>query len=93
MAEGAEGASAGGLVHVSGGDARLVERLRKPVAEALDGRRRAYWVRIDCVGRVGEVVVGITGAKGHLPLLFGAEELEPGYVSRVVRETVRRFDL
>ena len=43
------------------------------------------------MGRVGEVLVSITGPSGRLPLLFGHEELEPGYVSSVVRNAVEKF--
>jgi hypothetical protein len=42
---------------------------------------------------VGEVLVSVTGAKGRLPILFGREDLEPGYVARVVTDTVARFNL
>ncbi len=71
----------------------LVERLREPLNRALQDRRTFYEVRVESVGRVGEVLVTITGLKGHLPLFFGVEELEPGFVSRVVRDTVSRFGL
>jgi hypothetical protein len=49
-------------------------------------------VNIDAVGRVGEVVVSIEGSKGRLPLLFGKDELEPGFVFRVVDDAIRRYD-
>lgn len=81
------------LIHVTGEDSWLVDRLREPLNRALEDRRTVYEVRVESVGRVGEVLVTITGFKGHLPLFFGVEELEPGYVSRVVRDTVSRFGL
>jgi hypothetical protein len=67
--------------------------LREPLHRALDGRLRYYAVEIAAVGRVGEVLVSITGSKGRLPLLFGHEELEPGYVSSVVKHAVEKFAL
>jgi len=39
------------------------------------------------------VLVSITSARGRLPLLFGREDLEPGYVHRIVSDTVARFGL
>jgi hypothetical protein len=80
-------------MRVSGDNDALVDRLRTPLQRALEGRRTFYSVRIEAVGRVGEVVVSITGSKGRVPLLFGHEELEPGYVSSVVQATVDRFAL
>lgn len=73
-------------------DAMLV-RLQEPLRRALDGRNRFYSVELAAVGRVGEVLVSISCSKGHLPLLFGHEELEPGFVSSVVRDSVERFAL
>jgi len=81
------------LIRVTGENAGLVDMLRKPLCLALADRRRFYEVSVDSVGRVGEVLVSITGSRGHLPLFFGADELEPGYVSRVVSDTVSRFGL
>lgn len=80
-------------MEITGDSENLVERLREPLRRALAERKSFYAVRVDSVGRVGEVLVSITGSKGRLPLLFGNEELEPGYVSRVVREVVTRFAL
>jgi hypothetical protein len=73
------------------GDAALRERLEEPLRRALGDRRAFYHVRIDAVGRCGEVLICIVGTKGRLPLIFGQEELEPGYVVRVVRDTVEKF--
>lgn len=69
----------------------MLGRLREPLHRALDGRAHFYAVEIVAVGRVGEVLVSITGPSGRLPLLFGHEELEPGYVSAVVRNAVEKF--
>jgi len=73
------------------GDGALLERLEEPLRRALGDRRAFYHVRIDSVGRCGEVLICIVGTKGRLPLIFGQEELEPGYVVRVVRDTVEKF--
>jgi hypothetical protein len=78
---------------ISGDSEVLVDRLKAPLHRALVGRRTFYSVRIETVGRVGEVLVSITGSKGRLPLLFGHEELEPGYVASVVHDVVDRFAL
>jgi hypothetical protein len=69
----------------------MLRRLREPVSRALDGHAGVYAVEVAVVGRVGEVLVSVTGSKGRLPLLFGHEELEPGYVCRVVRDAVDRY--
>jgi hypothetical protein len=87
----AGGAQNEGYVEIGGDSEGLVDRLREPLHRALSGRHRFYVVRVDSVGRVGEVLVSITGSKGRLPLLLGREELEPGYVSRVVSDAVQRF--
>ena len=71
----------------------LSERLQEPVRRALGDRRSCYSVEIEPRARVGEIIVSITGSKGRLPLLFRQEELEPGYVFRVVRDAVTRYDL
>jgi hypothetical protein len=81
------------LVHVEGQSALLVERLRDPLRRALGDRRTFYVVKVETVGRVGEILVSIRGARGHLPLLLKEEELEPGYVAMVVKATVDRFGL
>jgi hypothetical protein len=81
------------LVDVGGDDKRLVARLTEPLQKALSGRRSLYAVRIETVGRVGEVMIAIDGIKGHLPLLFGPEDMDAGYVCSVVKDTVRRYDL
>jgi hypothetical protein len=79
------------LVQIDGENALVVERLREPVSRALGNRRAFYSVRVETVGRVGEILVSILGHKGRIPLLFAQDELEPGYVHGVVRDTVDRF--
>lgn len=81
------------LIRVTGENVGLVDLLREPLFLALRDRRACYEVSVESVGRVGEVLVSITGSRGHVPLFFGADELEPGYVSRVVSDTVSRFGL
>jgi hypothetical protein len=81
------------LVEVRGESAALVSRLREPLVQALSGRRTHYAVRVETIGRIGEVLVSIVGWKGRLPLLFRRDELEPGHVSTVVRSVVDRFAL
>jgi hypothetical protein len=88
---GATGSEALG-VQVDGPSARLVERLKEPLLSVLSSRPGYYVVNIDSVGRVGEVLVSIQGPKGRLPLIFAGEDLEPGYVHRVVEDAVIRFD-
>jgi hypothetical protein len=66
---------------------------RASLRRALGGRRTSYAVRIETIDRVGEVLVAITGHKARLPLLFACDELEPGYVFRVVTDAVDRFGL
>ena len=73
------------------GDPLLIEELSECIREALDGRHAYYHVRLDGVGRCGEVVVRITGRKGRLPLLFERGDLTPGYVRTVVQATVDKF--
>jgi len=80
-------------VRVTGEDPELVGRLKDALLSALAHRGRCYDVDVASVGRVGEVVVGITGSLGRVPLFFGADELNPGYVSRVVGDTVVRYGL
>lgn len=75
------------------GERTLLERFEEPLRRALGGRRAYYQVHIDSVGRCGEVLISIVGTKGRLPLIFGQEELEPGYVGSVVRDTVEKYDL
>ena len=79
------------LVQIDGENAVVVERLREPLSRALGNRRGFYRVRVETVGRVGEVLVSILGYKGRIPLLFAPDELEPGYVHGIVRDTVDRF--
>jgi hypothetical protein len=81
------------LVRVSGRSEGLVDQLQEPLRLALESRNRFYAVEIDSVGCLGEVLVSITSTRGRLPLLFGREELEPGYVHRIVSDTVVRFGL
>jgi hypothetical protein len=87
------GASERHLVEVGGDDRNLVGRLTEPLQKALASRRSFYAVHIEAVGRVGEVMVSIDGTKGHLPLLFGPEDMDAGYVCSVVKDNVRRYDL
>ena len=75
------------------GEASLVARLEHALQDALGSRHRRYLVNVNPVGRVGEVLVAIDGSKGRLPMILGHEDLEPGYVRRVVREVVDRFAL
>jgi hypothetical protein len=81
------------IVDVEGDNAVLVQSLREPLVQALSERHAFYHVTVESVGRAGEVLVGITGSKGHLPLLFRRDQLEAGYISRVVRDTIERFGL
>ncbi len=80
------------IVEIGGNDKGLVDRLAEPLQRALSGRHSFYAVRIETVGRVGEVMVRIDGSKGRLPLLFRPEDMDAGYVCSVVKDTVRRFD-
>ena len=80
-------------VKIDGDDQALVKRLAEPLREALADRHSYYAVHIDAMDRVGEVVVSIDGTNGHVPLLFRFEDLDPGYVCRVVKDTVRQFDI
>ena len=79
------------LVQIDGENAVVVERLREPLSRALGNRRALYHVQIGMVGRGGEVLVSILGHRGRIPLLFAPDELEPGYVHGIVRDTVDRF--
>jgi hypothetical protein len=83
----------GRLVEIKGQSDALVEQLKDPLSRALGERRNFYFVEIDTVGRVGQVLVSINGSRGRLPLLFQRDELEPGYVFRIVKDTVNRFGL
>jgi hypothetical protein len=80
------------MVHVSG-QGTLLDRFRDPLERALGTRRSYYHVSLEAVGRVGEVLVSVTGNKGRLPMLFGSEDLDPGYVTRVVVDTLARYGL
>lgn len=82
-----------GRIRVWGEDPALVERLRAPLAGALEGRRQLYVVEVLAVGRVGEILVSINGNEGRLPLLFQSDELDPAHVLRVVRDAVVRLGL
>jgi hypothetical protein len=53
------------LVQIEGQSALLVERLRDPLHRPLGGRRTFYLVRVETIGRVGEILVSIRGPKGH----------------------------
>jgi hypothetical protein len=80
-----------GRLEITGKNAPLLDHLRAPLHRALADRGRFYAVHVEAVGRVGEVLVSITGSKGRLPLLFSPEDLEPGDVFRTVSDTVDRF--
>jgi hypothetical protein len=79
------------LLDISG-DGSL-DRLVEPLCRALGGRRRFYSVRVESLGGVGEVLVAITGSRGHLPLILSPQDLEPGDVFRVVSDVLDRFGL
>ena len=80
------------LIQISGDDDSLVESLKEPLLQALEGRQRLYVVGVHTVGRVGEVVISISGSKRRLPLIFD-RAAEPGHISRVVRDTLDRFGI
>lgn len=80
------------LLRITGQNQVLIDQLKDPLTRALGDRHSVYWVHVDTVGRVGQVLVSISGFRGRLPLFFQPEELEPGYVFRVVKDTVTRFD-
>jgi hypothetical protein len=73
------------------GDAGLVQGLGEALHRTLGDRQRCYRVRLEGVGRCGDVLVAVTSAEGRLPLLFDREDLEPAYVASVVRYNVERF--
>ena len=79
------------LVEIEG-ERSLPDSLVAPLRRALGDRGRYYHVQVDGVGRVGEIMVRITGLKGRLPLLFDKTELDPGYVHHVVRTAVEKYD-
>jgi hypothetical protein len=79
------------LVQLDGENALVVERLREPLRRALGNRGALYHVHVETVGRGGQVLVSILGHRGCIPLLFAPDELEPGYVHGIVRDTVDRF--
>jgi hypothetical protein len=79
------------LLRITGQNQVLIDQLKDPLTRALGDRHSVYWVDVDTVGRVGQVLVS-SGFRGRLPLFFQPEELEPGYVFRVVKDTVTRFD-
>jgi hypothetical protein len=78
-------------VQIDGENTLVVERLREPLSRALGNRGALYRVYVETVGRAGEVLVSILGHRGRIPLLFAPDELEPGYVHGIVRDTVDRF--
>jgi len=79
------GVSEGGmrLIQVQRENARLIEieLLRGPLRRALGDRRTFYPVRIEAVGRVGEVLVSIAGSKGLPILLRGRRSSTPSLSS------------
>jgi hypothetical protein len=80
-----------GTVELSGDC--TIDGIVEPLCRALGGRRRFYKVHVEALGRVGEVLVSITGSRGHLPLILSPQDLEPGDVFRVVSDTMDRFGL
>ena len=80
-----------GRLEITGQNSSLLDHLKAPLHRALEGRGRFYAVHVEPVGRVGEVLVSITGSRGRLPLLFSPEDLEPGDVFRTVSDTVDKF--
>ena len=80
-------------VEVSGDNTLLHYGLTDPLCRALSGRQRFYAVRVEALGRVGEVLVTITGSKGRLPLILSPQDLEPGDVFRMVSDTVDKYGL
>jgi hypothetical protein len=81
------------IVQLGGRDEGLVARLGDSVREALAGGHAFYTVNIEPVGRVGEVLVSIDGAEGHLPLLFRPEEVEKGFIYSVVKSSLREREV
>jgi hypothetical protein len=80
------------LVDVAGSES-LVARLRVPLHDALADRRTFYAVEVEAIGRTGEVLVAITSSKGRVPLLLRQDQLEPGCVCQLVRDSVSRSGL
>jgi hypothetical protein len=80
-----------GSVEISGDSA--LDCLRDPLCRALADRHRFYMVHVEALGRVGEVLITITGSRGRLPLILSPQDLEPGDVFRMVSDTVDKFGL
>ena len=78
-------------VEVSGDRTLLLHGLMDPLCRALGARQRYYSVRVEALGRVGEVLITITGSRGRLPLIISPQDLEPGDVFRMVSDTVDKF--
>ncbi len=78
-------------IEISGDSAALLDRLEDPLRRALGDRKRFYEVQVATLGRVGQVLVTITGSKGRLPLIFSPADLEPGDVFRIVSDTVDKY--
>jgi hypothetical protein len=74
------------------GHRELLQRFRDPLECALVKRSKYYVVQVERVGRLGEILVSVTGASGRLPLLFGRDD-GPDDVTRVVLESVARLNL
>ena len=63
------------------------------MCRALADRHRFYAVHVEALGRMGEVLVTITGSRGRVPLILSPQDLEPGDVFRMVSDTVDKFGL
>jgi hypothetical protein len=81
------------LIRVTGDDASLVRTLEGALERALCDRHAYYDVQVSRVGRTGEVLVSITGSRGHVPLLLNNDDLHPGLVCRIVGDMVQRYGL
>ena len=84
----------GCCIQVRGPDPQLVAQLTEPPRRALTlGARHGYYeVRVNALGREGEVLLRIDGIGGHVPLLR-RDQWTDGYVFAAVQEAVRRVGL
>jgi len=53
------------LVRITGQDQVLIDQLKDPLTRALGDRHSVYMVDVDTVGRVGQVLVSISGFRGR----------------------------